>query len=712
MMFSLKISKNATEKLFSSIVFLSSFLFFTLFLFYVERITPLFAGAPNVFNVAALFFSVCALLGALAVYFSSCLSQQRLAVVLAGFLFLSVFFLPFHVTATFLSGVPFLACLKTLFLSGFVPFFVLSWAFFFFNKTFTTPRKPIVLIAFASLCGQLCYVWGLSKLDFNVQGGILTVLYVLYVIAFLFGLYFLNKTKQTAENAPVQAQNVPVPDTGKKLFVQTDLKKAGANFLYGFVGMCLFLSVTQYILVNIPPHLPKTVLPLLLTAIAFILAFSKLSDLYFKIALFLQPFALALFFVIYLFSFVDVWLSLNLTVFAVFVSVIACQSAEKAEEKDVFVAGYQIAGMVFAAFFNALLAPELFGWPFEFPFAVLLAVAIRPGIFFAGRSAHQVWQDFAYPLALFFLCFCGYFLTTSLSPAYQLMLEAVVFVVVGGLCLLRQYPLRYAMTGAVALIFGAFIFAEHNKASVFNRKPISIRNFYGSLSVSYEKDASERFVKLYMNNFLKGIEKLSDSTKAQPLSPYDAKSGAGKFFLAAREVYKSPVVGVIGMGAGTLAAYASNPYESWRFFEPDAAVADLAAGYVSVFSFYRQNTPYSPVIVGEPVLNLARERMTFDILIVDTFAFRTFPDYLMSPDAIAVYLSRLGKKGTLVFHTIMPPNTWLPELKSVLKHLPVYAAVYRNPDFPESQWIAVTFNEDVITTLRKTDNLWESLFLR
>ena len=79
------------EKLFSSIVFLSSFLFVSLFLFYVERITPLFAGAPNVFNVTAFFAAVCVLSGGLAVWFSSYLSEQRLAVVLGGFLFLSVF---------------------------------------------------------------------------------------------------------------------------------------------------------------------------------------------------------------------------------------------------------------------------------------------------------------------------------------------------------------------------------------------------------------------------------------------------------------------------------------------------------------------------------------------------------------------------------------------------------------------------------------------
>lgn len=712
MMFSLKISKNAMEKLFSSIVFLSSFLFVSLFLFYVERITPLFAGAPNVFNVTAFFAAVCVLSGGLAVWFSSYLSEQRLAVVLGGFLFLSVFFLPFHVSVTFLSKYPFLSCLKTLTFSASVPFFVLSWAFFFFKNTFDSVQKQACLTAFAALCGHIFYVWGLSGFNFELQGTVFTVLYVLYVAAFLFGLYFLSKAKQMPEKPMEKAIEKDPDNLDLKAQKKQLLKKSGQVFLYGFIGMCLLLSVTQYILVNIPVSLSLYALPLFLFFIAFILAFSKLSDLYFKTALFLQPFAVAMFFVIYLFSFVNVWLSLNLAVFAVFISINACQAAEFTNEKSFFAAGYWIAGAVFAAVFNALLAPELFGWPFEFPFAVLLAIATRPGIFFAGRSVYQVWQDFAYPLALFFLCFCGYFLTDGLSPSYRLMLEAVVFVVVGGLCLLRQYPLRYAMTGAVALIFGAFIFAEQNQSSVFNKKPIFVRNFYGSFSVAYEAKETDRYIKLYMNNFLKGYEKLSEDALSQPASPYDAKSGAGRFFLAAREVYKSPVVGVVGIGTGTLASYASDAYESWRFFEPDADIASLASGYNAVFSFYRNNTPYAPVIVGEPVLSVAHERLSFDILIVDTFAFRTFPGYLMSPDAIAIYLSRLGKKGTLVFHTMMPLDTWLLKLKKVLKHLPVYAAVYRNPDLPESQWIVITLNDDVITALRKTDTLWESLFLR
>ena len=694
-------SKDATEKLFSGTVFFSSALFFALFLFYAEKILPLFSQTGNVFAVTALFVALCALTGSVFIHFLNKASEQRQAVFVGGFIFLSVFFLPMRLYGEFGGTFPPGVILKNLFYSAFIPFFILSWPFFLFGNVFENAKKTAFLAACGALTGITAYVWGIREwADFGQQALWLTVLYVLFLIDLMLCLYFLHKKDDGAKNEK---------NDEKEPF---SLKIFGRLFLYGFVCVSLCLSVIQYVFVNLYPSASLYVVPVLFTVVAFAFAFSKLSDLFFKTALFLQPFALALFFLIYLFSFVDVWLYLNVAVLTVFVSVCACLIERESLKKDPFCAMAVISGALGAAAFNGVFVSYVSGWSFEYPLIIVLALALRPGVFFANRSVYQVWQDFAYPLALFFVCFCGYFLTANLSMPYQLMLEAGVFVIVGALCLLREYPLRYAMTAAVAMVFGAYVFAAQNKMSVFNKKPVQLRNFYGSVAVAPEKTADGSILKLYLNGFLKGVQYRTPEKNNVPQRPYDKNSGVGKFFMSVADLYKNPSVGVVGMGAGALATYATNPYQDWRFFEPDADIADLASGYNALFTHYRQNTPYAPVTVGEPVTGILREHKKYDVLIIDTFAFKTFPLYLMSPDAFAVYLRHLTKKGVLLFHTVMPYAVWGETLSGVLKQLPVYVAIFRNPDFPESQWIAVTFDENVVRALRQRDNLWENMYLR
>jgi len=104
-------------------------------------------------------------------------------------------------------------------------------------------------------------------------------------------------------------------------------------------------------------------------------------------------------------------------------------------------------------------------------------------------------------------------------------------------------------------------------------------------------------------------------------------------------------VGVIGLGVGTLAAYA-RPGDQYRFYELNPAVADQAKRYFT----YLLN-PAASVHIGDGRLTLEREAPNdFDVLVIDAFSGDSIPVHLLSRQAVEVYRRHLRPTGILAFH--------------------------------------------------------------
>jgi spermidine synthase len=108
-------------------------------------------------------------------------------------------------------------------------------------------------------------------------------------------------------------------------------------------------------------------------------------------------------------------------------------------------------------------------------------------------------------------------------------------------------------------------------------------------------------------------------------------------------------VGVVGLGAGSLAAYAA-PGERWTFFEIDPAVIDTARDR-GLFTFLADAPATVEVVPGDARLSLARAADgTFGILVLDAFSSDAVPAHLLTREAIALYTSKLAPGGVLAFH--------------------------------------------------------------
>ena len=174
------------------------------------------------------------------------------------------------------------------------------------------------------------------------------------------------------------------------------------------------------------------------------------------------------------------------------------------------------------------------------------------------------------------------------------------------------------------------------------------RNFYGVLRVS-DLPATDRQPlrrQLVNGTIVHGIEILDPARIAQPTTYYGHESGAGIALLAARA--KGTVqVGVIGLGAGTLASYGQRG-DRYVFYDINPLVIRVAQ---TQFAFLRESQAEIQVLPGDARLSLDREpERQFDTLLVDAFSGDAIPIHLLTREAFELYLRHLRPHGVLAIH--------------------------------------------------------------
>jgi len=106
-------------------------------------------------------------------------------------------------------------------------------------------------------------------------------------------------------------------------------------------------------------------------------------------------------------------------------------------------------------------------------------------------------------------------------------------------------------------------------------------------------------------------------------------------------------VAIVGLGAGTLAAYGRSG-DHFRFYEIDPAVIRAAR---DSFDFLRDSAAETSVVAGDGRLALDREPPhSFDIVVLDAFSDDAVPVHLLTRQAFAAYFEHLRPGGLLLVH--------------------------------------------------------------
>ena len=106
-------------------------------------------------------------------------------------------------------------------------------------------------------------------------------------------------------------------------------------------------------------------------------------------------------------------------------------------------------------------------------------------------------------------------------------------------------------------------------------------------------------------------------------------------------------VGVIGLGAGTLATYA-RPIDKYTFYEINPAVLKIAE---TEFTFLKFCLAPKEIVMGDARLSMETgPSRQFDVLAVDAFSGDAIPVHLLTREANALYWRHLKPDGILAVH--------------------------------------------------------------
>ncbi len=169
----------------------------------------------------------------------------------------------------------------------------------------------------------------------------------------------------------------------------------------------------------------------------------------------------------------------------------------------------------------------------------------------------------------------------------------------------------------------------------------ALRNFYGVYRV-VDKDGARIF---FHGNTDHGMQSLDPAKKLVPLSYYGARSPLREAYDALGADWRS--VGVVGLGAGGIAAY-GRAGQTMDFYELDPDVTAIAERW---FTYLRSSPARIRVIEGDARLSLERDAgARYDVLILDAFNSGAVPIHLATEEALALYLRRLTPGGVILLH--------------------------------------------------------------
>jgi spermidine synthase len=169
---------------------------------------------------------------------------------------------------------------------------------------------------------------------------------------------------------------------------------------------------------------------------------------------------------------------------------------------------------------------------------------------------------------------------------------------------------------------------------------------------------------MYHGGIVHGGQLQGAEYRNTPSDYFGPTSGYGRLFAALNELRPAPRnVGVIGLGAGVIAAYGRKG-DSITFYEISPKVVDIEK---REFTFLRDTPAKTAIVLGDGRLSLEREQppRKYDVLGIDAFAGDSIPMHLITREAMALYLKHLNHDGVIVFQATNRYIDLMPVIKRV-----------------------------------------------
>jgi spermidine synthase len=481
-----------------------------------------------------------------------------------------------------------------------------------------------------------------------------------------------------------------------------------------FAPSSLLLGTTTYITTDLAAVPLLWVLPLAAYLLTFILAFGRWpARLHRAVVAATLPAVLLAIFLMLAGLEPRLWIAVLWHLVVLFVVALACHGALALDRPPPrhLTEFYLLisAGGVLGGVFNALLAPLVFTSLVEYPLVMVLACALlaprrAPG---PGRGARLV-RDAAWALcvsALALLLFAklvavrvdfafavralglpGAWAADWLNPLERSLNAALTYGVplaVAAVALWRRPPaLALALSGVLAV---AGFVAARDEDQIRRA-----RSFFGTLQITRDRGEGG-YTELRHGTTLHGRQRVDGNRRGEPLSYYHRAGPVAQLFAELDRRGGPRRVAVIGLGTGTIAAYA-RAGDAMTFYEIDPVVRDIALdpAYFTYMTDARQRAALLRVELGDARVRLdavRRERPgeRYDLIIVDAFTSDAIPMHLLTREALRLYLDMLAPDGLLALHL---SNRYL-RLEPVVANLAADAGLggrlLQHDDAPETE---------------------------
>jgi SAM-dependent methyltransferase len=336
-------------------------------------------------------------------------------------------------------------------------------------------------------------------------------------------------------------------------------------------------------------------------------------------------------------------------------------------------------GGMLGGLFCAIFAPLVFDWPWEHPLLILAAAALLPQTRLVALKEDGSFRGHGLLvialLLLAMVLFMGYMGNIALDRELNTskILLTIAALVLALILIGKRLPYAIAVLALITANGGWF-------NMVLSLSDTRWRSYFGTYTINGSDDGSIRW--LSHGTTLHGIQLRDKPTT--PISYYGPSSGVGLAFARADELYgKGASMGVVGLGAGTLACYAK-PGQPWQFYEIDPLIVTIARDK-GLFTYLKKCTPDAQIHIGDARLTLANQPAgTFDMLAIDAFSSDSVPMHLLTKEAFAVYRRVLKPDGLLLVH-ISNRHIDLNTVVSAEANAGRWAAALRHDNPPQAE---------------------------
>ncbi|GIU77148.1 MAG: hypothetical protein KatS3mg005_0386 [Bryobacteraceae bacterium] len=595
--------------LYAITVFLSAFLLFQVQPMIAKMILPWFGGTAAVWAACLLFFQAALLAGYGYTHgIVRRLSPRRQWMLHAALLALALTVLPILPDAKWKPATPDMPAARILALLAVtvgLPYFLLSTTAPLIQAWFARAfpgRSPYRLYALSNLGSMLALLTYPAlvepALTLRQQGWSWSGAFVLFAALCIFTGW--RSLRAGADPAAGSGEDGGAPAPSRQMHLLWAALATGPSML--------LLALTTHMTTDLAPIPFLWVLPLALYLLTFILAFD--APRWYARRVFLIALPLALGLLVWLTRLGPearprlAWTIAGYAACFFVVSMVCHGELARLKPHPRHLTGFYLmvsVGGALGGLFVAVLAPALFNAMYELPLAIGL---------------------------------CG------LLAALVLYLEP-------------QWPFRKELLGwpsillmtAVAVLWG---FLGREMRGMTSGALVVSRNFYGELRVRqvngiYDWEGYRTLVHGAINH---GEQYTHPARRREIATYYCEDTGLG-LWMAARPQGSFQRVGVLGLGAGTIAAY-SRFGDVYRFYELNPEVPRIAKNYF----WYLENAEGAvEIVLGDGRLSMERESpQQYDLLVMDAFSSDSIPVHLLTKEAMQLYFRHLKPDGVLAVH--------------------------------------------------------------